>query len=218
MPSLIYVADPMCSWCYGFTPELATLLQGIPDLPLEIIVGGLRAYNKEVLGNTERDTILSHWRQVAKASGLPFNDTVLSRPDFIYDSEPACRAVVAARTLSPSHSLYVFDAIQHAFYAEGRDITQAAVLADVVAAALSKAGVPTDAAAFQAAMESAESVLATAEDFGQTRRWEITGFPTLILEHDGELDLVTSGYVDAERLVERMQAIIDQAETTAAAA
>ena len=23
---LIYIADPMCSWCYGFGPELAKLL------------------------------------------------------------------------------------------------------------------------------------------------------------------------------------------------
>lgn len=216
MPSLIYVADPMCSWCYGFTPELATLLQGIPDLPLEIIVGGLRAYNKEALDVSQRNMILSHWQQVAAASGLPFNDALLAQDNFIYNSEPACRAVVVARSLSPSNSLYVFDAIQHAFYAEGRDVTQSAVLSDVVATALTNAGVPTDAAAFQAILESHDSILATAEDFGQTRRWEISGFPALILEHDGKLDLVTSGYVTAEKLVERMQAIIEQPEAAAA--
>jgi putative protein-disulfide isomerase len=212
MPSLIFVADPMCSWCYGFTPELSTLLQGIPDLPLEIIVGGLRAYNRQTLEAEQKATILAHWQQVAKASGLPFNDAALSRPDFVYDSEPACRAVVTARTLSPSNTLYVFHAIQHAFYAEGKDVTQAEILAEVAADALTAAGVPTAPAAFRAAWESQESVLATAEDFGQTRRWEISGFPTLILERDGVLDLVTSGYINAEQLVKRMQSIVDQAE------
>ena len=48
------------------------------------------------------------------------------------------------------------------------------------------------------------------------RRWEISGLPTLILEHDGQLDLVTSGYVSAEKLVERMQAIIDVVGAAAA--
>ncbi|TXD88125.1 DsbA family protein, partial [Ralstonia pseudosolanacearum] len=28
---LIYVADPMCSWCYGFGPQLADLRARLAD-------------------------------------------------------------------------------------------------------------------------------------------------------------------------------------------
>jgi putative protein-disulfide isomerase len=38
MTQLIYVADPMCSWCYGFGPELQALLELMPEANLDIIV------------------------------------------------------------------------------------------------------------------------------------------------------------------------------------
>ena len=36
---LIYVGDPMCSWCWGFAPEIESLAD---DYPIEVVVGGLR--------------------------------------------------------------------------------------------------------------------------------------------------------------------------------
>lgn len=209
MHSLIYIADPMCSWCYGFVPELALLLQGLPETPLELVVGGLRAYNKQPMNASLRTSLLTHWKEVEQASGLPFSPNALSKEDFAYDTEPACRAVVAAKALAPSVVLQVFHAIQHAFYVEGQDVTQGDILARVASTALTQAGFPIDPAAFHARWSAKETIAATAEDFGQTRRWGINGFPTLVLERDGRLDLVTSGYVKAEVLIERMQALID---------
>ena len=212
MATLIYIADPMCSWCYGFGPELQTLLNGLADVPLEIVVGGLRANNTKLMEGELKTTLLSHWQHVVEASGLPFSEQALSHPGFIYDTEPACRAVVAARTLVPSAALPVFQAIQSAFYADGLNVTQGEVLAQVASAALTKAGFEIDAETFGAKWASAESVAATHDDFIQTQRWGVTGFPTLVLERNGKLDLITSGFVRTEALVERMQAVIDQAE------
>jgi putative protein-disulfide isomerase len=39
---LIFAGDPMCSWCYGFVPELKALAERHPGLPLTILVGGVR--------------------------------------------------------------------------------------------------------------------------------------------------------------------------------
>lgn len=211
MTSLIYIADPMCSWCYGFGPELATLMNGLPDTPLEIVVGGLRAYNAEVMDQQLKAELLSHWQRVGQASGLPFSEEGLSREGFIYDTEPACRAVVAARILAPHAALKVFRAIQHAFYAKGLDVTKGPVLAQVSAEALTDAGIPTEAADFYATWAAESTIMATHADFVQAKRWDVTGFPTLVLEQGGQLHLVTSGYMQVEPLVERLQALADQA-------
>ena len=45
-PHLIYFSDPMCSWCYGFGPELSKLVERRPDLKLSPVMGGLRPYNR----------------------------------------------------------------------------------------------------------------------------------------------------------------------------
>jgi len=209
MASLIYIADPLCSWCYGFGPQLKALLAGLPDTPLDIVVGGLRAYNTEILDEAGKNAILSHWRQVQQATGLPFNYEALARPGFIYDTEPACRAVVAARQLAPQASLDVFHAIQHAFYVEAQEVTDGAVLAQVVTAALQQSGTSVEPATFRELWADEATAAATRDEFIQTQRWGISGFPTLVLEHGGQLDLVSSGFAPTETLVERMQTLVE---------
>ncbi|HEY0847609.1 MAG TPA: DsbA family protein [Noviherbaspirillum sp.] len=184
----------MCSWCYGFGPELAALLEGLPGgIPIEIVVGGLRAYNTKVMDDELRSTLREHWQKVAERTGLPFNYDILAREDFVYNTEPACRAVVATRMLAPKVSLFVFHEIQRAFYAEGQDITQGNVLAAVATKALAEAGYQIDEATFLATWNSDVAVKATNDDFLLAHKWGITGFPALVLERDGKLDMVTSG-------------------------
>lgn len=49
LPSLVYVGDPMCSWCYGFGQELSKALAQRLEMRLDIVTGGLRAGGTEVL-------------------------------------------------------------------------------------------------------------------------------------------------------------------------
>ncbi|QAU35427.1 DsbA family protein [Janthinobacterium sp. 17J80-10] len=207
--NLIFIADPMCSWCYGFAPELDALQQGLPEVPVEIVLGGLRT-QQQPLDADGRQLIHTHWEQVQAATGLTFSSTALDTEGFIYDTEPACRAVVTARGIAAQTSLPVFHAIQQAFYAEGRDVTQAAILAEVAAQAMSNAGHAIDAGQFQEIWSSAAMVDATQADFALTRNWDVQGFPTLVLERGRDLDLVTSGFVTMPVLVERLEELVEQ--------
>lgn len=209
MPSLIYIADPMCSWCYAFGPELTSLVNGLPGMPVSVVLGGLRAGNEKPMDEELRSTLREHWNKVAERTGLPISHANLEREGFVYNTEPACRAVAAVRELEPQASLSAFHAIQRAFYAEGKDVTQGNVLAEVVVAALSEGGVALDVPAFLAAWESDAVKAATQADFEQVKRWEVRGFPTLVLEREGALDLVTSGYVPLPTLVETLEALVD---------
>src|SRR2546430_8600662 len=99
MAQLAYFADPLCSWCYGFSPELAKLLESHPELELDLVMGGLRAFNTEVMSSAFKDMLREHWRHVAASSAMPFSEAILERDDFVYDTEPACRGVVTARAI-----------------------------------------------------------------------------------------------------------------------
>ncbi|MEL0525923.1 hypothetical protein, partial [Neisseria gonorrhoeae] len=129
--SLIYVGDPMCSWCYGFGVPLGQLLERFPELPVQLVLGGLRAYNTQVMDAALKDKLRNAWAEVGRRSGQPFSQALFEREDFIYDTEPACRAVVTVRQHAPAMALHMYHAIQQAFYAEGRDVTKAAVLAEI---------------------------------------------------------------------------------------
>jgi len=213
MTQLIYIADPMCSWCYGFGPELDGLLAATPEAQMDIVVGGLRAYTNEVMDEAKKLSILGHWKHVADASGLPFSDTGMARPGFIYDTEPACRAVVATRTLAedlpPRAKLAIFRAIQHAFYAEGKDVTKADVLAEACVSALNLAcGAGSyDMESFLETLSAYPTSAETRADFEQTQRWGIRGFPALLLVHRGALHMIASGYTKTAELLASLRQV-----------
>ncbi|RBA24324.1 DsbA family protein [Herminiimonas fonticola] len=160
---LIFVGDPMCSWCYGFGKEMTALAKLHPELPLEIVVGGLRAGTTDVLDEAGKNIRLTHWARVEEASGLPFNrEGLMARKNFVYDTEPICRAVVAARVVAPDADLLaVFRALQHGFYVEAVDTTDGHVLARLASDALRKLGYSIDMTAFYKVWE-ADSTIALA--------------------------------------------------------
>ena len=196
---LVYFADPMCSWCYGFGPALARALERRPATRLDLVMGGLRAFNTDVLTPSFRETLLGHWRHVADASGLPFNPGALDREGFVYDTEPACRAVVTARESDPAKAFGLLEALQRAFYRDGRDVTQAGVLTDIAIAG------GFDGDAFRSRFESDALREATRRDFAATQALGIGGFPTLAAGDGPRLTLVTAGYIGTDVLEGRLE-------------
>ncbi|EPE97388.1 DsbA family protein [Rhizobium grahamii] len=207
---LVLVADPMCSWCYGFGKEMTALQERHPEMSLEIVVGGLRAGATDVLDDAGKRFRLEHWARVEQASGLPFNrDGLMARQGFVYDTEPVCRAVVAARILKPEADLLtVFRAIQQAFYVDALDTTDGAVLAQVGAEALSAAGHPTTQDEFLAVWQAKSTIDAAASDFVRARSMGVSSFPTLFLSDQGKLRRVGNGYAHVETLEQEIGALL----------
>ena len=198
---LLYIADPLCSWCYGFGPELTKLLARHPDAHVDLVMGGLRAFNTQVMSPEFKEMLRGHWRHVATASGLPFSETLFERDDFVYDTEPACRAVVTARDMDPARAYAFLKAVQLAFYRDGRDVTRGDELADIAA----ECGYDRDT--FRMNLDSQRMREATRNDFATTQSLGISGFPTLGVRHGSQLFLVTSGYVTDDVLEYRLAEI-----------
>jgi putative protein-disulfide isomerase len=208
--SLVYVGDPMCSWCYGFGVPLHQLLEQLPGVPLAVVLGGLRAYNKEVMPNSLKETLHHHWEEVTKRSGKPFGKGQFEREGYIYDTEPACRAVVTIRAHAAEHTLAMYHAIQDAFYANGRDITLTSVLADIWQALISslpKSATGLSREDFIQAFESDNIKELTRNDFQMTQQWGIRGFPALIAVVNGEAQLVANGYMEADAMLQRIKQV-----------
>jgi putative protein-disulfide isomerase len=205
--NLIYVGDAMCSWCYGFAKPLDELLADPQDsapLQMALVMGGLRPFTTEAIAPSRADELAGHWHRVAEASGQPFAqapNTALHLPGFVYDTEPAARATVTVRTLWPHHVWRYFKAVQHAFYAEGRNVTEPALLADIA----EHLGLPRPE--FARAYASQRMRDATLQDFRQSQAWGIRGFPTLVAGHGEHLHLVGSGFMQIGTLRERLAAV-----------
>lgn len=199
---IIYVADPMCSWCWGFAPVAQALERRFADVaPMRLLLGGLRpGARAEPLDTGLKATIRPHWERVEALTRQPFDYALFERDGFLFDTEPPSRAVIHVRRKAPSLALPVFFEIERRFYADNADVTDAAQLADIVAGQ----GLGRDE--FLADFESEELRRATYADFTMARRLGAEGFPTVILRKRDQLALLTVGYrplEDLEPAVER---------------
>ncbi|WP_256070234.1 DsbA family protein [Stutzerimonas frequens] len=189
MARLIYVMDPMCSWCWGFAPVLLGLAEQAAEygVPLVLKVGGLRR-EQIAMDEAGRSRTLSYWQAVHNATGQPFDFEGGLPAGLIYNTEPACRALVAARGLDESRVWPLSLLIQQAFYQQGRDVTQAALLVELAEAA----GLSRER--FAESYDDPATKAETSADFSWVENLGIAGFPTLLAEHEGQLALLTNGY------------------------
>jgi len=197
-PHLIYFSDPMCSWCYGFSPVIEDIRRAYGDaLPIRVVVGGLRPGTDKPMTPQAAAEIAGHWAHVHEASGLPFDPAVINREGFVYDTDPAARAVVVVRREGQDVALKFLGAAQRAFYAEARDITQGEVLADLAA----DYGLDRDR--FLADWATEEAKAETWRDYAVSQRAGVTGFPTLVggPNDQGVYGVVTRGYAPSEQVL-----------------
>jgi len=116
---------------------------------------------------------------------------------FVYDTDPAARAVVIVRREDPELAVAFLGRVQRAFYAEARDVTQGETLADLA----SEMGL--DGARFLQQWESEDAKQETWRDYAISQRAGVTGFPTLVAgpNEEGVFGVVTRGYAPPEQVV-----------------
>lgn len=192
--TLIYIGDPMCSWCYGFSPELDKIKAAFPNTVFEMVMGGLRAGGQETVADLE-DFLHHHWIEVEKASGQRFNHAILSRGNLIYNTEPACRAVTVVRQLNPQKTYEYFKSLQKAFYVENLIPTDLDVLTQLAF----EVGInPED---FKNTYRNPQAKADVYSEFDLANALGAKGFPTLIAKINQRMFLVTSGYQKSDKII-----------------
>jgi len=147
--------------------------------------------------------IKGHWEHVHQATGQPFELAFFDREGFVYDTEPASRAVVAVRRLDPDLVFDFLKRVQEAFYAMNLNVTDPDVLADIAV----ESGV--DRETFTIAFKAEETVMETWSDFETSRRMGVTGFPTLLAgSNEGGYEVITAGYRPWEAVKERIEELV----------
>ena len=204
-PTLVYVGDPMCSWCWGYAPVVERLV-GEHDIGFRLIVGGLRpGPAAQPLNDHTKDFILHHWESVAAVSGQPFDrHAFAARPaTWMYDTEGPAIAVVAMRNLHPERELAFFVRLQRAFYAEGIDITNAGAYASLL-------DDDVDVEAFGTAVADEASRRGAWDDFAEARRLSATGFPTTLLKIGERRRMLAAGYQPYAQVDQILHAALDR--------
>ena len=128
-PTLLYVYDALCGWCYGFGPVMQRVAETYADtFDFEVLSGGMVRGDRigpigEVAG------YISHaYKQVEERSGVTFGDAFLNgtmaEGTALFTSIPPSRALTAFKATQPADAdgteqVAFAHALQRAVYYDG---------------------------------------------------------------------------------------------------
>lgn len=203
-PTLIYIGDPMCSWCYGISEELLIAKEELEGkVNFEILVGGLRAGGGEKWTSDFTSFLKHHWKEVSQTSGMEFSYDLLSIDMFNYDTEPSCRAVVVCQSMSMSDVFRFFKEIQRKFYLENKDPKELKFYESICEQ------IGLDYHTFANRFNSESYKEATADHFSRARKLEVNSFPTLLLKNGDKYHKVGQGYMKSQHIIRNVELLLE---------
>lgn len=177
-PTLTYVHDPMCSWCYAFRPVWEAIVAGLPDgVRVRRLLGGLAPDNDRPMPEELRAQLQATWRRIRQVvPGTEFNFAFWTECAPRRSTYPACRAVLAAMRQGAEHEVPMVHAIQHAYYREARNPSDADTLVALAGA------LGLDRERFAADLDRPETRAELARQIAAARALGVDSFPSLVLE------------------------------------
>ena len=194
---LIYVHDPMCSWCYGFRPTWQSLKGQLPDgLPVVSLLGGLADDSDVPMPEEMVNYLKRTWDRIESTCGVTFNHTYWDqtppppRTTFI-----SCRAVIVAERLAGRGEAFG-ERIQDAYYTEACNVWDFDVLCELA----EEFGFNRNS--FSEALASDDVRAVHDEQRQLTERLQVEGYPSVLLILNGEAFPIPVRHQDAEAMLE----------------
>ncbi|MET9090049.1 DsbA family protein [Streptomyces sp. NPDC004237] len=200
---LIYVFDAYCGWSHGFSATLLEVVTRHPGLPVEVVSGGLFTGPRRV-PIREFGYVQGANASIAELTGATFGEAyekLIADGSFVMDSEAAARGVATLRHAAPERAAELAAALQHAFYVDGRSLSDGATYREIAAAA------GLDADAVVTAFEGPEASSAAADDFRRAAELGVTSFPTLLAVDGDSVTPVALGHATPEEIDQRLASL-----------
>lgn len=198
MPTLYYIHDPMCSWCWAFRPVLTELLNNIPDdIDVQYLVGGLAPDSSEAMDQATQDMIQHHWRTIqVKVPNTAFNFDFWTLNTPKRSTYPACRAVLAAKALKKEKEMLL--AIQQAYYLQALNPSSDEMLMQCAES------IGLDTPLFETAFFAQKTKTMLAQHIQQAQSMGVYSFPSLVLKTNGQHRPITIDYNSADNILKQL--------------
>ena len=197
-PTLHYVADPLCSWCWGFSSVIKQLEQ---RMQVRYRMGGLAPDSATPMDPGTKSYVRQAWDSVAQATGALFDRSLWDHATPRRSTWPACRAVIAAELQRKGAGRELFHRFQQAFYTEAIDVTDP----DSFAGLGLTVDPPLDPERLELDLEGREVARLFEKDRQFAQEMEATGFPSLVLERAGEFQVLQQGWAPLERTLAALE-------------
>ncbi len=200
MNHLYYIYDPMCSWCYAFSDTFEKLKEKLDsNIKIEYIPGGLAPHSNEPMPQEMRKKIESIWYEIERVIGTKFNHDFWEKCTPRRSTYLACQATLAAKV--QGYEEQMIKAIQNAYYQRAlnpSDEDTLVLLADELG---------LDIEVFKKDLYSEKIIKEFEDKMDFRRKIHLNSFPSLALEHDGQINIISVRFNEPEKILEQIDSL-----------
>ncbi len=203
---IIYIYDPLCGWCYGFSPVIRKIQEEYKDkMDFDIISGGMIVGDRVGPVGAFADYILKALPRLEELTGVTFGEPYLSQlkdKSLFLSSLKPCIALEVFKSFNEKDAIAFASSMQKAHYIDGKNLEDENVYLELIKP------YNIDSTEFLKRWNSDEFKYETTNQFKMIQEWGISGFPAVILVKDNQFYLIAKGYVDYENLQTTIEKIL----------
>jgi putative protein-disulfide isomerase len=201
--TLIYVHDPMCSWCWGFEPTRQKIFEAVAGrMQIRRMVGGLAPDSDVPMPAAMRSMLQHAWQRIEQTiPGTKFNFEFWQKCSPRRSTYPANRAVIAAREQGDEYDAKMTARIQRAYYLEAKNPSDNSTLIELAA------DIGLDSERFSASLVADYTQQQLSAEIKAAREMGIDSFPSLVVLKANGLRHIGLNYIDPEAMLREIDAV-----------
>ena len=206
-PTIFYVYDVLCGWCYGFSNVISEFYTHHKDeYNFRVLSGGMVTGDRIGPISEVATFIKEAYTTVEERTGAKFGDPFLKKlfdgSSEIFTSVPGAMALALFRTQQPENELAFATRMQRAIYYNGMPP------ADWNTYGHCAAEFGLNGNEFAEKMQNQKLLELTQQEFKVVSNWGIKGFPSVLLQKGQQAFLMSRGYSS----LQEMEQILEKVE------
>ena len=202
----IYIYDPLCGWCYGFTPVVQELQERINgNMEFNILSGGMIVGDNRHPFSSMTAYIQREHTNVEAMTGVKFGQAFLEKllpSEEVMDSEKPSVALTVFKQYQPENAITFAHDMQVALHYNGQSLNND----NTYRLLIRKFSLPEDE--FISRLHEEHYRYETQQEFQLVQSWGITGFPAAILDTGKQLYLCARGFTTLDNLEQTIENIL----------
>ena len=205
LPQIIYIYDPLCGWCYGFSIVIKQLKEMYEkDFNWHLMSGGMAIADNAMPIKDLAEYIYQALPTVEKMTGAIFTDDFkkLLDTDYEYNSLIPSIALSVFKSLNNDKAIEFSADVQKAFFYEGKNLNELNTYLEIIA----NYGINSNEFIYRYDSQSYKQK--TYSEFAEVEKFKINGFPSLIINENEKYTFLARGFQNLPKLAESIKRFI----------
>lgn len=203
--TLIYVHDPMCSWCWGFEPVRTALFNSLDSsITIKRFVGGLAPDSDEPMPQQMQNMLQATWHKIQQTiPGTEFNFDFWETCSPRRSTYPSNRAIIAAREQGIEYDEVMTLLIQKAYYTQAKNPSDENLLIALAEKLSATSNFNTQRFIEDINSPKVEKIFK--EELGYTKQLGLNSFPSLAYQIGNNIYSIALDYNNANNMLAQIE-------------